>query len=308
MIFALLLTLGSVPTESAEERALAYLAREVPRWSADHKCYSCHHNGDAVRALYTARRLGYSIPAKTLEHSSHWLGRPKDWDHNGCEGPFNDKVLSRIQFAAALVEALDAKAVQDKEALKKAVELVATQQRKDGSWQVGADGVLGSPTTYGAILATAFARRTLQRAGAINHREAIARADQWLRQTRVNNVLEAASLLLGLETADDDAAQKQRERCLAIIKKGEDQQGGWGPYVSSSPEPFDTALIALALTPFTDHQTCDMRRRARAYLLSIQKPDGSWTETTRPAGEESYAQRVSTSAWGTLALLATKGM
>ncbi len=25
-----------------EERALAYLAREVPRWSAENHCYSCH--------------------------------------------------------------------------------------------------------------------------------------------------------------------------------------------------------------------------------------------------------------------------
>ena len=42
------------PCLSAEDRALAYLIREVPAWSREHKCFSCHNNGDAARALYTA--------------------------------------------------------------------------------------------------------------------------------------------------------------------------------------------------------------------------------------------------------------
>ena len=44
----------------------------------------------------------------------------------------------------------------------------------------------------------------------------------------------------------------------------------------------------------------------RAYLLATQQEDGSWTETTRPAGATSYAQRISTTGWATLALLATR--
>jgi hypothetical protein len=43
----------------------------------------------------------------------------------------------------------------------------------------------------------------------------------------------------------------------------------------------------------------------RRYLILEQSSDGSWPETTRPAGDESYAHRVSTSAWATLALLQT---
>ena len=33
-----------------------------------------------------------------------------------------------------------------------------------------------------------------------------------------------------------------------------------------------------------------MIQRGRAYLLATQQPDGSWPETTRPRGGESYAQ------------------
>src|SRR5437667_8821460 len=104
VLFATLLTLGAAPDASPEARALAYLAREVPRWSAENKCYSCHNNGDAARALYRALRLGEPVPAGAVADTSRWLSRPAQWDHNGGEGPFSDKQLARIQFAAALVE------------------------------------------------------------------------------------------------------------------------------------------------------------------------------------------------------------
>src|SRR5437588_8866721 len=93
--------------DSPEKRALAYLAREVPRWSTENKCFSCHNNGDAARALYTAVRLGYDVPKKALEDTSRWLQRPAQWDHNGGETGISDKGLARIQFASALVDALE---------------------------------------------------------------------------------------------------------------------------------------------------------------------------------------------------------
>ena len=41
----------------------------------------------------------------------------------------------------------------------------------------------------------------------------------------------------------------------------------------------------------------------KKYLVAEQKADGSWPETTRPADQESYAQRISTTGWAMLALL-----
>ncbi len=41
---------GAEPGQpSPEARAVAFLAREVPRWSRENHCYSCHNNGDAAR-------------------------------------------------------------------------------------------------------------------------------------------------------------------------------------------------------------------------------------------------------------------
>jgi hypothetical protein len=292
---------------TAESRALAYLAREVPRWSRENKCYSCHNNGDAARALYTAVRLSNPVPAQALKDTTRWLVQPSQWDHNGGEGPFSDKKLARIQFAAALAEALAAGQVKDRQPLTRAAVLVVEHQEKDGSWQVDVPGTIGSPATYGTCLATYQARRVLQAADAANYRTAIARADQWFRRVAVKSVLDAAVVLLALEGWEDSDARAQRRHCLLLVRKGESENGGWGPYVNSPPEAFDTAIVLLALWHDAgQEQVKPMIQRGRAFLIAAQKRDGSWPETTRPSGAESYAQRISTTGWATLALLATR--
>lgn len=48
-----------------------------------------------------------------------------------------------------------------------------------------------------------------------------------------------------------------------------------------------------------------MIARGRKFLIKEQHDDGSWPETTRPPGNASYAERISTAGWATMALLAT---
>jgi hypothetical protein len=300
------LAAGPPAQATPEGRAVAYLSREVPRWSAENSCYSCHNNGDAARALYAAVRLSRPVPERALADTTLWLSRPERWDHNGGEGPATDKGLAHIQFAAALAAAQGAGLLQDRKPLTRAADLVARGQEADGSWTVGAPGTTGAPATYGTCLATALARRTLETADPARFREARACADRWLRGARVTTVLDAAGVLFGLEGADDPEARSQRRRCLELIRKGQGEDGGWGPYVTSASEPFDTAVVLLALVPLKEQPDCrPLLRRGRAYLLAGQRPDGSWPETTRPAGADSYAERLSTTGWATLALLAT---
>jgi hypothetical protein len=291
----------------AESRALAYLAREVPRWRAENGCLSCHNNGDAARALYRAAGLGEPVPAASLAETTRWLEEPGRWDHNGGEGPFSDKVLARVQFAATLASAIEAGRSKDRAALVRAAERVAGDQEADGSWRVDAEGNVGSPATYGPCLATVMARATLQAADPARFRAAVGRADCWLRKAPAASVLDAAAVLIGTAGADDRPAVDQRRRCLDLIRRAEAPRGGWGPFVNAPPEAFDTAVVLLALTRSRDvPDRGPMIRRGRAFLVAAQRPDGSWPETTRPPAGESYAQRISTAGWALLALLETR--
>ena len=146
------------------ERALVFLAGEVPRWSRENHCFSCHNNGDAARALYSGLRAGYSIPKAALKDTNDWLSDPQRWEHNGGEGPFSDKRLARLQFTAALAAASDAGQVNGPENFIRAAARLARDQSPDGSWSLEGEDDPGSATTYGPFLATYLARESLKTA------------------------------------------------------------------------------------------------------------------------------------------------
>jgi len=294
--------------DRAIDRAVAYLSREVPRWARENKCYSCHNNGDGARALILAARSG-KLPDKTvLEDTLAFLRQPATWDANGPEGPFKDKHLARLQFAAATAEAVDEKLIKDPRPLRDAAALVASWQNEDGSWSVDANAALGSPVTYGTPLATVLACGVLARAKMpVKYGEAHMRGRSWLESAPVPNVLTAAATLWGLEGFFSSGVDRQVERCLRMIREGESETGGWGPFVQSPPEVFDTALVLLALRTVRGEEAIKQKQIERGlhYLVTRQSEDGSWPATTRPPGGDSYAQQISTTAWATIALLET---
>lgn len=286
-----------------EDRAVAFLVREVPRWRVQNGCFSCHNNGDAARALLTAARASYKVPPEALAETLRWLDKPGQWEHNRGDERFSDKGLARIQFAGALLDVRHS--AKDSAAVSAAAAILAQDQQQQGLWKAGTPGSVGSAITYGPILGTHFARSVLQRADAAKYADALGRAARWLRQQRPNNVLEAASLLLAL--ADDRQWEvTTRRACLDLIREGQDADGGWGPYVTSGAEPFDTALVLLALVRCKENELLPPIRRGRAFLIASQEEDGGWPATTRPAGSGSYAHRISTTGWALMALLATK--
>ena len=316
-VWAVHLAATQPPDMAPEARAIAFLAGEVPRWPAENNCFSCHNNGDAARALYTALGLDYAVEAAALRETTAWLQNPAAWDYNALGLEIADKTLARIQFGGALVDAMLAGEIRDPAPLDDAVALIAADQFDDGSWPIDTSGSIGSPATYGRALATWAALRAIRQAVNSDLAPVIARADAWVRGAEVKTVIDAAAVVLALGGADDTAAIAQRQRCLELIMEGRAPAGGWGAYLTSAVEPFDTALVLLALQPLlarpelaapsVDASTLTGAvAGGRAFLLEEQLGDGSWVETTRPAGQQSYAQYISTTGWATLALLATR--
>jgi hypothetical protein len=226
-----------------------------------------------------------------LADTTRWLLAPADWDHDRATPAFGDKKLARIQFAAALAQAYDAGIMRDRLALIAAAESLLPYQESDGSWQIDAGSAVGSPVTYGPALSTYMARRTLEIAG-LTH--GAAKARQWLLASKPHSILDAAALLLAVPARRD---------CLDLILGAQSSDGGWGPHPTAAAEPFDTAVVLLALRELHKPESI---ARGRAFLIASQRPDGGWPETTRPPGGRSYAQHISTSAWATVALILTE--
>lgn len=295
------------PARAAERKGVAFLSQEVPAWRKDNGCFSCHNNGDAARALYLATQRGYRLPASVLASTTDWVTRPQQWDHNKGDPGFSDERLADVQFASALLTAIDTGHTRKAEALVEAVKRVLSQQAADGSWPIDAKNTLGSPATYGAPLATHTAVKILKRSDSAEAKVAVTKAEQWLRTLPVNSVFNAAVLAMALKEEAGERANRVRQQAFQLMQRSQTSDGGWGPYADAPPEVFDTAMVLLALAPLKDQaEIAVMIQRGRDYLAANQYDDGSWPETTRPAGNESYAQRLSTTGWAVQALLATR--
>jgi hypothetical protein len=300
--------IASTPIDAPESLAVAYLAEEVPRWRLENGCASCHHNGDGARALYRARALGLPVPESGTADSTEWLARPGSWDDNGGDGEFSDKRLARIQFARSLAGAFGAGVIDDRSTLDRAAELVAADQAADGSWPLDGPDTLGSPATYGWSLATLSARDVLAASDPDHHATRIAQATKWLRSRPIRTVMDASVELLRRDDSDAPLVSDRRSTALDLLRRSISADGGWGPYQTSPPEVFDTALAVLALSGVDEDEARRLARLGRKFLINAQLPSGGWIETTRPSGNESLAQHTSTSAWATLALLATRSL
>jgi len=314
----LVLSIGAVgqqkpdPYASTIAKGVDYLKVEVPKWKVEHPCYSCHNNGDATRALLVAASKGFDI-GTSLDDTLAFLKQSSKWDQNKAPSGFDDKTLAKIQFASALAVA-ERHGKATAADLEAAAKLLVAEQKPDGSWQLDSSQSLGSPATYGTIIATWSARSSLIASGMQPDNFTIVQADRWIRGLTPENVLDASATILALELSSDVMAENLRRSCLSILRNGQSSTGGWGPYVTAAPQVFDTAMAVLALSSleaeprlarsaYRVEELQETIANGRKYIVSQQKADGSWPETTRPANQESYAQRISTSGWAMLALM-----
>lgn len=297
---------------AAISRGVGYLVKEVPKWKAQPPCSSCQYNGDAARALLTAAAKGFDI-GTSLDGTLAFLKQPAKWDQTKSPEGFDDKQLARVQFAAALAVAeRHGKAASTD--LEQAAKLLVADQKADGSWTLDQSQGIASPATYGTIIATWSVRTTLIASGMQPDHFTIVAADRWIRGIVPENVIDAAGAILALELASDVMADNLRRNALQIIRQGQAPDGGWGVSVGAKPQVFDTAMVVLALSlldveprlarsTYRAEELKEAVAKGKAYLVSQQRSDGSWPETTRPADKESYAERVSTAAWAMLALM-----
>jgi hypothetical protein len=281
------------PRAGAIARGVGYLVTEAARSA---------NNGDAARALLIASSKGFAI-GTSLDNTLALLKQPAKWDN----------ALTRLQLASALAvaERLGKAAPADLEA---AAKLLVADQQPDGSWLPDQSQAGATPLTYGTIIATWLARTTLIASGIQPDFFSVVQADRWIRGIMPENVLDAAGTVLALELSSDVMAENLRRQCLSILRQAQSAEtGGWG---TTAPAPvFDSAMAVLALTTldaeprlarsaYTAPELKDAIANGKKFLVSQQRPDGSWPETTKPANQESYPQRISTSAWAMLALLA----
>lgn len=266
------------PKAAAITRGVGYLVKEAPKW-----------NGDATRALLVASSKGYDI-GRSLDDTLAFLKQPAKWEQRGRIPLANALAVAERQGKAASTD------------LEAAAKLLVTDQMTDGSWQ-------------GEIITTWLARTALIASGIQPDFFSVVQADRWIRGVAPENVRDASATILALELSSDVMAENLRRTCLSILRSGQSAEtGGWPAPAGATAPVFDTAIAVLALSSleveprlarsaYRVEELKEAIANGKKHLVAQQRPDGSWPETTRPANQESYAQRISTSGWALLALL-----
>ena len=166
---------------------------------------------------------------------------------------------------------------------------------------------LGSPTTYGPFLATYLARESLKSADPVQFREPIDRSGRWLAVHETKSLMDVSVALLVSAADCSPSCLRVPSTLLRQTAQGTVRRRGLGAVCRiASGELRHGAGLDRTGQAGSPAETRDLITRGRGFLIAHQQPDGSWIETTRPPGAESYAQRVSTSAWAALALIATR--
>src|SRR5262249_11919267 len=161
---------------------------------------------------------------------------------------------------------------RDPAALREAAARLARDQADDGSWTLEGEESPGSPAAYGRALATFLARENLATADPARARAAIDRADAWLLPRPPDPVADASVALMASAVIATPLSATRTRQAIDLLGQAQADDGGWGPYVTSPPEPFDTALALLGLARCGDTSDPVRRLIARRRAFLIPQP------------------------------------
>jgi hypothetical protein len=248
-------------------------------------CISCHHEGIGLSTLSFLRDRGFAVDEGLADRISGKL-------HSAYEGfePLYRRALSdpkasqeadffgdiAVQIGYMLGGLLDSGHAPDRSS-ETAARLLLKFQQEEGSWTCAFDR---EPMQSSDFTTTAMAARIVKAYipsdGAGTARESVRKAREWLESNRPQTIDDLAFRLLGL--AWTDAPRAARDEAVRDLKAAQRGDGGWAQLASSKEsDAYATGLALLALHRGGAVEPCDCPyRRGVAFLLSTQRPDGTW--------------------------------
>lgn len=280
----------------AVEKSLAYLEKEGLAWWERRKCNGCHHGGSLLLTHQEARQRGFAVDAQKLDA---WREQAVKFYAKNID-EHRKKKSGYVEAASLLLSR--GESGQQRKLLG---ELLALGQHADAFWKYEGQPLKRSPgendeaTTLWMILTS----KDLDRldAGVVKGRE---RALQWIRNTLPGNSTETLVLrtMVENEFGDRDLSKK----LLQELKIRQNSDGGWSWTSERPSESFATGQALYALTGMNVPIEDSAIQRARAFLLTRQKGDGSWLSPTRkPNSPDNSIAVYWGTAWATVGLVRT---
>ncbi len=275
------------------------------------QCFTCHNQGLPIQALTVARTRGFKIDEEHMKTQVQFIA---DFlARNKANYLMGKGQGGQIDTAGYALWALDNGGRAPDETTAAVTEFLLQFQNDQEHWQPQSR----RPPSEQSVFTSSFvALRGLKTFGTPEQKERIdartARVTKWLLEARPEDtedrVFRLRTLhLVGAPEADRQAASEE-------LLKAQREDGGWAQLPDLSSDAYATGTVLVAL-----HQAGGVAgdsaayRKGLNYLISIQKPDGSWHVVSRskpfqthfesgyPHGKDQFIS-MAAAGWSTTAL------
>jgi hypothetical protein len=278
----------------AVDRAVKYLQTESAAWLSTRRCAACHHVPMPLWALGEADRQGYAIDRNFVADTTESLLGSRDKllaskiFPNPADPP-DPRPQGRglnmgLPFLAVAARSLPSLTEGQEQSLKLIAGEIVKKQQPDGSWEFFATlrrpPINESQTTDAAWIILALQGATGPGAPPAQ-RAALSKAVAWLDAARPSDLHQdkVLKVLLGVRSGKPRAALKTTIDELLARQRAD---GGWSQTVPAwESDAFATGqtLYVLALAGLTAERP--EIERGIDFLVTTQKPDGSWPMRSR---------------------------
>ncbi len=313
----------SPPEKQAVENALVFLQKEAIQWKNEHRCLSCHQGTMTIWVLNEARGRGFNVSMERLSEMNHSAfgeagalskasiisdptkpPEPQPGRNIVSLSTFN------LAMASPFVPSLDIVSRQELDLMARDI---VKHQEADGSWSSPPPGNGPPPVfestevmTLRCMLALETYRPTDPSLSA-SFGACLEKAKRWLKQNKPADTTQTAALRLLVDTQAGKRGRALASGIEALLKR-QNTDGGWGPTSELLSDAYATGQALYALSQAGVGPNRGEIERGRAFLISRQRPDGSWLMIPRAHPGQTPFKNPSPityfgSSWATLGLL-----
>lgn len=275
------------------------------------QCFTCHNQGLPLQALTVARTRGFKVDEEHLKTQvqfiSDFLARNKT---NYLMGKGQG---GQIDTAGYALWALDNGGRAPDDTTAAVTEFLLKFQDDQEHYQPQSRR---PPSEQSLFTSSYVALRGLKKYGTAEQRERIdtriARVTKWLLTAKPEDTEDRVFKLRGLHLVD--APEADRKLASEELLTAQREDGGWSQLPDLMSDAYATGTVLVALQQ-TGSLAVDLAayRKGLSFLLSIQKPDGSWHVASRskpfqtyfesgyPHGKDQFIS-IAAAGWATTAL------
>lgn len=263
------------------ERSIPYVELKGQEWIKKNKCVSCHQVNTMIWSLSLAKQKGFAVSKK--------LGSWIDWsveeslkknEKGKRVGRLNKEGVAQILFADLKIE---------NSQREKLLDLLALDQKKDGTWDAG--GQLPAqkrPAKETSLVSSSWialsARKKVSQASIPTiHIQKEGQSIEWY----------VVNLLLPSVNGDEKVNSFTNK-----LKEFQNSDGGWGWLVNEPSDALGTGMALYALQYVNSEKTLETRTRAIEFLTRTQRTDGTWPVKGTKRKKREKVEETST-YWGT---------